>query len=349
MKLEIHRAHDEGVPSSEPFEVLEDAREERSVERRIEKEDRAVENGLGGIGLHEFDALDGEGRTPRACATDERRLDFDAAPRGAREEMHEEQDAAEAGAEIHDEVGLANGHVADHGEDLLDAAWQVRDGSARKAGYVGWWRVDTEELVDPGVALGRGNVSKELEEPLAAQRAGFDVGPRLLRAFAERVVHRIAGYQMTMMTSEVIARYRGVAYEEDMPLRTNERGETRSTSMSTKQNVMQRYIDAWNETDAGRRRAILAEVYTEDCTYTDPIAAVSGREGIDQLIAGVQKQYPGLVFSLAGKVDAHHDQARFTWQAGAPGHEPAVIGFDVAVLQGDRIRSVYGFLDKVPG
>ncbi|WP_146655726.1 nuclear transport factor 2 family protein [Labilithrix luteola] len=119
--------------------------------------------------------------------------------------------------------------------------------------------------------------------------------------------------------------------------------------MSTKQNVMQRYIDAWNETDAGRRRAILAEVYTEDCTYTDPLAAVSGRDGIDQLIAGVQKQFPGLVFSLAGKVDTHHDQARFTWHAGALGHEPAVIGFDVAVLEGDRIRSVYGFLDKVPG
>lgn len=333
----------------DPFEIVEDAPEERAVEGRIEKEDRAVENRLGGIGLDEFDARGGEGRTPPARAVDQWRLDLDPAPRCAREEMHEEQDAAQARAEIHHDVALANGHVADYGEDLLDAARQIRNGSARQARNVGRRCLETEDLVDPAVALGRRNVSKEVEEPFAAQHARFDFLPRLLRAFAERLVHGTAGYQMTKMTSEVIARLREVAYEEDMPLRTNERGETRSTSMSTKQNVMQRYIDAWNETDAGRRRAILAEVYTEDCTYTDPLAAVSGREGIDQLIAGVQKQYPGLVFSLAGKVDAHHDQARFTWQAGAPGHEPAVIGFDVAVLEGDRIRSVYGFLDKVPG
>jgi hypothetical protein len=66
----------------------------------------------------------------------------------------------------------------------------------------------------------------------------------------------------------------------------------------------------------------------------------------------VQQQFPGLVFRLGGPVDANHDQARFTWHLGpdpSTGGEPLVIGFDVAVLNEDgQIRSVHGFLDKVP-
>ena len=54
--------------------------------------------------------------------------------------------------------------------------------------------------------------------------------------------------------------------------------------------------------------------------------------------------------TLGGAVDAHHDQARFTWHLAPQGAaEPVVIGFDVAVVEQDRIGSVYGFLDKVPG
>jgi hypothetical protein len=48
-------------------------------------------------------------------------------------------------------------------------------------------------------------------------------------------------------------------------------------------------------------------------------------------------------------VDANHHQARFTWHLGPASGEPVVIGFDVVVLDRDgRIRSVHGFLDKVP-
>jgi hypothetical protein len=112
--------------------------------------------------------------------------------------------------------------------------------------------------------------------------------------------------------------------------------------------IAQRYIEIWNETDAGRRRAAIDRLYTEDCAYTDPLGAVSGRAGIDAFIAGVQQKFPGIQFRLAGAVDAHHEQARFTWHAGAPGGEPAAIGFDVALLSGGRIRSIYGFLDKAP-
>lgn len=110
------------------------------------------------------------------------------------------------------------------------------------------------------------------------------------------------------------------------------------------------YLSAWNETDAGRRRAAIERLCTGDCSYTDPLADVKGQAAIDGLIGAVQKQFAGFEFTLAGKVDAHHGQARFTWHAAPKGaKEPVVIGFDVLVMDGEKIRGVYGFLDKVPG
>jgi hypothetical protein len=115
------------------------------------------------------------------------------------------------------------------------------------------------------------------------------------------------------------------------------------------ESIVRRYIDAWNETEPARRRAVVAEIFAEDASYTDPLVSIIGYDAIDQFIAGAQAQFAGLQFSLAGRVDAHHDQARFTWHLGAPGEpDPLAIGFDVAILDHGRIRSVYGFLDKVP-
>lgn len=118
----------------------------------------------------------------------------------------------------------------------------------------------------------------------------------------------------------------------------------------TRTSTVERYLTAWNETDATARRALLDDLTTPDVRYTDPLAAVAGRGAVDALIAGAQQQFPGLVFTPGGPVDAHHDQARFTWHLGPPGAEPVVVGFDVIELDAaGRIRTVLGFLDKVPG
>src|SRR5882672_6446626 len=116
------------------------------------------------------------------------------------------------------------------------------------------------------------------------------------------------------------------------------------------QEIVERYLAAWNEKDVQRRRELVDALWTENGSYTDPLADANGRAEIDGLIGAVQQQFPDFVFTLGGPVDAHHEQARFTWHLGPEGAaEPIVVGFDVAVLNGGgQIRSVYGFLDKVP-
>jgi SnoaL-like domain len=122
-----------------------------------------------------------------------------------------------------------------------------------------------------------------------------------------------------------------------------------------------RYIATWNETDPSARRAMVEETFPSSGRYVDPLADVTGHDQIDAFIAAAQAQFSGLTFRLAGTVDAHHDQARFTWElgpygdggadgaAGADGAEAVVVGFDVAQRDADgRLALVLGFLDKVP-
>ena len=119
--------------------------------------------------------------------------------------------------------------------------------------------------------------------------------------------------------------------------------------MSDIRQLVESYIAVWNETDPAARRRGIDAVFAPDARYTDPLADVTGPDALDAVVAAVQAQFPGLVFTLAGPVDAHHDVARFGWELGPAGGEALVVGFDVAVLAEDgRIRTVYGFLDRVP-
>ena len=116
--------------------------------------------------------------------------------------------------------------------------------------------------------------------------------------------------------------------------------------------LVESYLDTWNEADPVARRSAVASVWAEDAQYVDPLASVSGHDEISELIGGVHQQAPGHVFRLLDdRVDTHHNVARFSWElVPSSGGESLAIGFDVAVTGEDgRIRTVFGFLDKVPG
>jgi hypothetical protein len=115
--------------------------------------------------------------------------------------------------------------------------------------------------------------------------------------------------------------------------------------MSDISTTVDRYLAAFNETDAERRRALVAEVFTEDAGYVDPVMTGAGRDGIEAMIAGAQQQFPGHRFELASGPDAHHDRVRFSWHlVGEAG--TVATGLDVALVAEDgRLRSVTGFLE----
>ncbi len=105
------------------------------------------------------------------------------------------------------------------------------------------------------------------------------------------------------------------------------------------------YIATWNEGDPERRRALVAQTFTDDGSYVDPLMTGAGTDGIDAMIAGAQQQFPGHRFHLLAGPDAHHDRVRFAWELrGADG--PVAAGVDFATVAGDgRLRAVTGFLE----
>ncbi|MET9503855.1 nuclear transport factor 2 family protein [Streptomyces sp. NPDC006622] len=116
------------------------------------------------------------------------------------------------------------------------------------------------------------------------------------------------------------------------------------------QNAVTRYFEAWNAREPETLAKTVAEAWAPQGSYTDPLADVRGPEGITALIAATQAQFPGFAFRLTGRVDGHHDTARFSWElvSETDGSAP-VAGSDVITLDtDDRILSVLGFLDRVP-
>lgn len=121
--------------------------------------------------------------------------------------------------------------------------------------------------------------------------------------------------------------------------------------MSDTEQLINRYIEVWNERGADRRAACLSEIWAADGSYVDPLVSAAGRDQIDAAIEGAQRQFPDFVFRLTGAVEAHHNLVRFSWELGpVDAVEAPVAGSDVAVLDDDgRLRDVHGFLDRVPG
>ncbi len=116
--------------------------------------------------------------------------------------------------------------------------------------------------------------------------------------------------------------------------------------MSDTDDLVHRYISMWNETDPVRRRELAARTVTDDARYLDPLMAGDGVDGIAEMIAGAQQQFPGHRFALVAGPDAHHDRVRFSWSLTANGGEPVAIGVDFATLAQDgRMGSITGFLE----
>jgi hypothetical protein len=117
--------------------------------------------------------------------------------------------------------------------------------------------------------------------------------------------------------------------------------------MTDRTDLIDRYIAIWNETDAARRRDLIARTWTEAATYVDPMLRSQGRAEIDAMVAAVQAKYPGHRFRRTSAVDAHNDRVRFAWEL-APEDGPTLVkGVDFAVIggPGERLAAVIGFFD----
>jgi hypothetical protein len=137
-----------------------------------------------------------------------------------------------------------------------------------------------------------------------------------------------------------------------LPSHANAAGQTcaRRHPMSNANESVVRYLAAWNEPDAKRRRDLVAKAWTEDGSYVDGARDGRGYDALSAMIGTAQDHFPGYRLHLASGIEAHHDYVRFSWVAGGTAESPLYIkGTDFAVLSNDgRIQSVVGFIDAAP-
>jgi hypothetical protein len=120
--------------------------------------------------------------------------------------------------------------------------------------------------------------------------------------------------------------------------------------MTDAQDLAQRYIASWNESDPVVRRQLVGRLWTDNARYADPMMKADGQDGIAELIGGVHSQFPGYCFALTGQADGHGPFVRFSWSLAPASGQAVAFGTDFASVAADgRLEQVTGFLDKLPG
>lgn len=105
----------------------------------------------------------------------------------------------------------------------------------------------------------------------------------------------------------------------------------------------------FNERDAARRAAALADLYVDDPVMFEPDAVVRGRDAIGAVAGKLLEQFgPTFTFVADGKAVGHHGLAVLRWHAGPQGGPVAVTGADAAEFEDGRIARLWVLLNPPP-
>lgn len=107
--------------------------------------------------------------------------------------------------------------------------------------------------------------------------------------------------------------------------------------------VLERYLAAWNEADASKRDALLNECWAKEGVYSDPTGEAKGAAALSGMIGQVQKKYPGARLERTSRLDRHHDVARFGWRMVLADGSALPEGVDFVHFVDGRIARIAGF------
>ena len=109
--------------------------------------------------------------------------------------------------------------------------------------------------------------------------------------------------------------------------------------------LLSAFFATWAESDADKRATMLAEVLSEDCTYSDPNcpAPMQGAEAINQMLGMFSANMPGGSARLVGKCDGKNGYTRSAIAFEMNGDE-MMRGQYFAHRDGDKLTMIVGFM-----
>ena len=102
----------------------------------------------------------------------------------------------------------------------------------------------------------------------------------------------------------------------------------------------------FGEDNSTKRLKVIRELYTEDAVLNEPHDSVKGHAAINDAVTALLRSLPpGFVFRSIGPAIGHHNVGRLRWRSGRPDGPTVVTGMDVAHFVGNRIHSLFVFLE----
>ena len=106
--------------------------------------------------------------------------------------------------------------------------------------------------------------------------------------------------------------------------------------------------DVFGENDPARRRAVIDEIFTEDCVFYEPRGIYRGRDEIDRVAGALRAAHPDFRYQPIAEPEALGNGGRIQWVSGRPSEPPAYAGTDFIIARDGRIAALYLFFDKLP-
>jgi len=107
--------------------------------------------------------------------------------------------------------------------------------------------------------------------------------------------------------------------------------------------------EVFGDGDATRRRAAIAELYTDDCEVYLPPGKFVGLEALDKIAGELRATHPEFVYTPHGEPQALQNTAGLlAWGSGLRGAVPEYTGLDVILVRDGKIAALYVFLDSMP-
>jgi hypothetical protein len=101
----------------------------------------------------------------------------------------------------------------------------------------------------------------------------------------------------------------------------------------------------WVEHDVAARRAAIEAHFRPDVRFFDHDGAMAGHAALETFSDSLQRRFPAARFSLARPPEVLGDALRAYWTFGPPEKPAAVDGMDFAIFDGDKIKTLYAFVN----
>ena len=120
-------------------------------------------------------------------------------------------------------------------------------------------------------------------------------------------------------------------------------------SSSTSSLLTRNLREVFGENDPARRRAVIDEIFAEDCVFYDPSGRVHrGRDAINRVAGTIKATHPDFRYQPTVGPEEVGNGGPIQWVSGRPGEAPAYAGTDFIIARDGRIAAIYLIFDKRP-